>query len=234
MNAGGPMLRPACQPKIMSPGAYAISVAKEDLHLLPERAIYWPRKQTLFVADTHWGKAATLRSASIPIPGGTTTADLNRLTHILNRTEARRLVLLGDAIHAREGRAARTLKAVAEWRQMHSDLDILLVRGNHDRGAGDPPRELNIRCADAPVPDLPFILQHFPGAAEGGYALTGHMHPAIRLTGRGKQKATLLCYWFTPEYAVLPAFGSLTGAALVERGAHDRVYAIAANEIVPV
>ena len=209
-------------------------MAGEQLQLLPDRAVYWPRKQTLLVADTHWGKAATLRAAAIPIPGGTTTADMERLSAVLQATGAKRMVLLGDAIHAREGRAARTLHAVAEWRAAHAALDILLVRGNHDRRSGDPPANLNIRCADAPVPDAPFVFQHFPGKAEAGYALAGHMHPAIRLTGRGKEKKTLVCYWFTDCCGVLPAFGALTGVALVAREPADRVYVIAGDEVIPV
>jgi len=211
-----------------------ITVAGEQLILLPERAIYWPRKQTLLVADTHWGKAATLRAAAIPIPGGTTTSDLERLSVLLHSTGAIRMVLLGDAIHAREGRAPRTLRAVAEWRESHPALDVLLIRGNHDRRSGDPPADLNIRCENAPYVEKPFVFQHYPGASNDGYALAGHMHPAIRLTGRGKEKKTLLCYWFTVCCGVLPAFGALTGAALVHREPEDRVYVIAADEVIAV
>ena len=212
----------------------SVEVAGEELVLLPERAVYWPRKQTLLVADTHWGKAATLRAAAIPIPGGTTTADMDRLDAMLHQTRPKRLVLLGDAIHSREGRAARTLRAVSLWRASHPHLDILLIRGNHDRRSGDPPAELNIRCADAPYRDEPFVLQHYPGEAVGGYALAGHMHPAIKLHGRGKEKKTLLCFWFTACCGVLPAFGALTGAALVSREPDDRVYVIAEDEVIAV
>ena len=211
-----------------------VSVAGEKLLLLPDRAIYWAKQKTLLVADTHWGKAATLRAAAIPIPGGTTTADLERLTALLRETGATRMVLLGDAIHARQGRAQRTLRAVSDWRESHPALDILLIRGNHDRRSGDPPADLNIECANAPYPEPPFVFQHYPGEAQGGYALAGHMHPAIRLTGRGKEKRTLHCYWFTKCCGVLPAFGALTGAALVEREPGDRVYVIAHDEVIPV
>lgn len=211
-----------------------IELAGEALTLFPERAIYWPRKKTLLVADTHWGKAATMRAASIPIPGGTTTADLARLSGILQTTGASRLVLLGDAIHAREGRAPRTLEAVADWRRMHKQVDVLLVRGNHDRRAGDPPGDLEIECVNAPCVEAPFVFQHFPGPSPDGYALAGHLHPAIHLHGRGKQKANLVCFWFTREFGVLPAFGSLTGAAFIERAQEDRIYAIAGDEVVRV
>lgn len=211
-----------------------VTVAGEQLVLLPDRAIFWARKKTLLVADTHWGKAATLRAASIPIPGGTTTEDLDRLSVLLRGTGATRMVLLGDAIHAKEGRAARTLQAVAKWRECHAALDILLIRGNHDRRSGDPPAGLNIRCENAPFADAPFVFQHFPGKAKGGYALAGHMHPAIKLYGRGKEKRTLLCFWFTACCGVLPAFGALTGAALVAREEGDRVFVIADEEVIAV
>ncbi len=196
-----------------------ITVAGEQLVLFADRAVYWPRKRTLLVADTHWGKAATLRAAAIPIPGGTTSADLERLSALLTHTGAERMVLLGDAIHAKQGRAIKTLRAVAEWREGHRDLEILLIRGNHDRQSGDPPADLKIECANAPYLETPFVFQHYPGEAQGGYALAGHMHPAIRMTGRGKEKRTLLCYWFTKCCGVLPAFGALTGAAIGGEGA---------------
>src|ERR1700681_3559044 len=94
----------------------SICVHSEALTLLPERAIFWPRRSTLFVADLHCGKAATMRPAAIPIPSGTTKADLARLTAIVHRTGAERVVLLGDILHARTGRAPRTLAALEEWR----------------------------------------------------------------------------------------------------------------------
>ena len=46
----------------------------------------------------------------------------------------------------------------------------------------------------------------------------------------GKEKKTLVCYWFTECCGVLPAFGALTGVALVEREFADRVYVIAGDE----
>ena len=215
-------------------GDLEIEIAGESVWLLPERAAYWENRRTLLVADTHWGKAATMRAAAIPVPGGTTTGDLIRFTTLLERTGAQRLVLLGDAIHARQGRAVKTLAAVAEWRKRHSALSILLVRGNHDRGAGDPPEELAIRCVDPPFEDLPFVFRHYPTESVEGYTLAGHIHPAVKLHGSGKQRVTLPCFHFTPKFGVLPAFGALTGHALVQPGMGDRVYAVAGDEVVAI
>jgi uncharacterized protein len=211
-----------------------ITLAGEEVVLFAERGMYWKRKGTLLVADTHWGKAATLRSAGLPIPGGTTRADLERLSLLVRRTGAGRIVFLGDAIHARQGRAVRTLGAVAEWRAAHSALDLVLVRGNHDARAGDPPGELGMRCCDAPLVEEPFVFQHFPAPSELGYALAGHTHPAVKVRGRAGESARLPCFYFTPQCGTLPAFGSLTGCALVYPTDVDRVYGIGDDEILLV
>ena len=39
----------------------------------------------------------------------------------------------------------------ARWRALRAELEIMLVRGNHDRHAGDPPDDLRINCVNAPA-----------------------------------------------------------------------------------
>src|SRR4051812_6702373 len=81
------------------PGSSADSVATtlagEAVELLPQRALYWPAQQTLFVADVHLGKAAAFRAGGVPIPRGTTANDLDRLSMLITVTGARRLIVLG-------------------------------------------------------------------------------------------------------------------------------------------
>lgn len=211
-----------------------ILVRGEELVLLPDRAAYWPARATLLVADPHFGKAATFRAAAIPVPAGTTDATLGRLDALVSRTGARRVVFLGDFLHARAGRAPTTLKAIEEWRGRNAALEVRLVRGNHDRHAGDPPRELSIECVDAPAIEAPFALVHYPAPAAEGYAIAGHLHPAATLVGRGRQATRLPCFWFTAEYAVLPAFGEFTGVASIEPDPQDRVFVIADDQVVEV
>ncbi len=200
--------------------------------LLPERALFWPRVATLFVADTHWGKAATFRSAGIALPGGTTTDDLARLSGVLQRTGARRLVLLGDLLHAKAGRVWQTLDAVAAWRATCPRLEVLLVRGNHDRHAGDPPPEWRFAVVDAPHVMSPFVLLHQPNEQPDGYALAGHLHPGVRLQGAGRQRLQPPCFWFGAHVGVLPSFGSFTGMAVVTPMPSDRVYVVADDAVL--
>ena len=211
-----------------------LTLAGETLLLLPERAVYWPRCETLFVADLHWGKDATFRAAGIALPDGTTGNDLARLSRVIARTGARRLVALGDLLHARQGRAKPVFATIAAWREQSPNLEMLLVRGNHDKRAGDPPDDWRIQVVDAPHLEAPFVLHHFPNADAGGYVLAGHLHPAVMLGSGGRQRLKLPCFWFGPHVGVLPAFGGFTGTAAVVPAPGDRVFAIADDEVIDV
>jgi DNA ligase-associated metallophosphoesterase len=209
-------------------------VAGERLILLGERAAYWERARTLLVADPHFGKAATFRAAGVPIPRGTTTGSLARLDTALERTGAERIVFLGDFLHAREGREAETTRVVAEWRRRHARVDMLLVRGNHDKRAGDPGPEIDIRCVDAPFGEPPFVYAHKPTLSGDGYVLAGHVHPAVRLTGAGRESARLPCFWVRPSVMVLPAFGEFTGVAEVAPEPGDSVWVVAEGTVIRI
>jgi DNA ligase-associated metallophosphoesterase len=218
----------------MSSGVATLTIVGETLRLLPERVAYWERVHTLLVADPHFGKAAAFRAGGVPVPRGTTSENLRRLDAALQRTGATRIVFLGDFLHAREGRAPETLRLLNEWRASHAGMDMLLVRGNHDARAGDPPRELAIRCENGPVLEPPFVFAHHPTQSEDGYVLAGHIHPGVRLHGAGKQSVRLPCFWFGARTAVLPAFGEFTGLASVDVQPGDHVWVIADDEIVDV
>jgi uncharacterized protein len=215
-------------------GAVAMEVAGERLWLLVERAAFWPRESLLLVADPHFGKAAAFRAAGLAVPGGTTAEGLRRLDAALARTGAARLAFLGDFFHARSGRAAQTLASLLAWRAAHPALDVLLVRGNHDRHAGDPPPELRIRAVDDPLSAAPFVLAHHPRPSANGYVLAGHLHPAVKLRGIGRQREVLPCFHFGPEVGVLPSFGDFTGAARIVPAEGDRVFVVAGGEVLAV
>jgi DNA ligase-associated metallophosphoesterase len=208
-----------------------MELANETLSLSPERAIYWRRRRTALIADPHFGKAAAFRSAGVPIPHGTTGSNLDRLRRLLVATGAERLVVLGDFLHARAGRAQKTLTAICAWRQEFAQLDIVLVRGNHDAGAGDPPPDWNIRCEDAPLLEPPFCLAHEPCEHPDGYVLAGHLHPAYWLSEGCGPSLRLPCFWFGERTGVLPAFGSFTGGRGVRTNVGDRLYLVGPERV---
>lgn len=218
----------------MNEGDLEVDLRGESLVLLPERAMYWPAKEALFIADPHWGKAATFRAYGIPVPSGTTDEGIARLDRLVQRTSPRQVIFLGDLLHAEAGRSNEMFRALGEWRRSRADVDLLLVRGNHDRRAGDPPEELGVRCTDAPFSMRPFVLDHHPKPSPEGYVLSGHVHPGVRIFGTGRQMEKLPCFFFGRQVAVLPAFGDFTGLAIVEPQEGDSVYAIAGETVLPI
>ena len=211
-----------------------VTIGATPAVLLAERALWLPAHGTLVVADVHLGKTATFRAHHIPVPGGTTASDLSRLDTLLAGTGASSLVVLGDLLHARAGVNAALVAQLEAWRAMHAALEIVLVRGNHDAHAGDPPASLDITCLDAPAPLGEFRLHHHPCTAPDGIVLAGHVHPAVSLRGRGRQKVTLPCFAVRPGLVLLPAFGGFTGAAVLDAAEWTAFYAIADGEVVAV
>jgi DNA ligase-associated metallophosphoesterase len=185
----------------------------------------------VFVADVHLGKAAAFRAGGVPLPRGSTAADLARLAHVLARTAATRLVVLGDLLHAKTGRVAALTDAFVAWRREHAAIDMLLVRGNHDARSGDPPAAWDVRCVDEPHALPPFLACHTDAAPPSGYALCGHVHPGVRIHGAAEQSARLPCFVLGARRAILPAFGRLTGLADIAREPGQRIVAIAGHAL---
>jgi DNA ligase-associated metallophosphoesterase len=206
----------------------------ERLLLLGERAVFWGKCKALIIADPHWGKAAAFRAAAVAVPEAVTQDDLLRLDGALDRTGAKRLIILGDLIHAEKGRSQSTFDAISDWRKRRSRLKVVLVRGNHDRRAGDPPEEWRFEVVDEPLAESPFCYRHYPEECEEGYTLAGHLHPAVKLIDEMGASHRFACFHFGKRIGVLPAFGSFTGTATVRPKVGDRVFVVSEGEVVSV
>lgn len=218
----------------MIPGALRILVRDEALWCLPQRALYWPRQQTLVVADLHFGKAETFRSAAIPLPPGTPEETLHRLDAALQVTQARRLLVLGDFWHARVGQQPEVMALLEAWRMRHGALAIDVVLGNHDRRVQAFPTDWKITVHDQDWSEGPFRWSHFAHEESAVFTWGGHEHPVIKLSGRGRQSLRLPCFWIRETAGILPAFGSFTGGHAITPGLADRVLAIAGSEVIDV
>lgn len=208
--------------------------AGETLVLLPERAIWWARAETLFIADPHFGKAAAFRFAGMPVPELTHDEDLHRLEGLVNRLSVKKLVILGDFFHSRTGRSEATMSALTEWRRRQARLQILLVLGNHDRHAGVPPEEWGIQCVKGLHSLPPFCLSHEPVAAEKAFVLAGHWHPSFRLHDAIGSCIQLPCFHFTANMAVLPAYGHFTGMHPIAKKPGDRIFLVCPEAVLSV
>ena len=208
-------------------------VAGESVWLAPEKALFWPRRHTLLVADVHFGKAASFRARGVPVPEAGTLTNLAALDLLLAHHAARRIVFLGDFLHSKEARAARTLAALHVWRARHAPIELVLIEGNHDTHAGAPPASLGIEFMQEPLIDGPFALCHHPTELPGSYVLAGHLHPAYRLAGK-RDALRLPCFWFGENVGVLPAFGDFTGGHSITPNAGDRIFVVAEDRVLQV
>jgi DNA ligase-associated metallophosphoesterase len=211
--------------------ALPVDYAGETIWLLPERALWWPAGRVLFVADLHLGKAATYRALGQPVPAGTTRENLARLSALLLHYQPRQLVFLGDLLHAAQARTPSVLQGLAAWREDFSALDCVLVRGNHDSRAGDPPASLGMRVVDEPFAIGPFAACHHPQRHETLGVIAGHLHPALSLHGAGRDSVRLPCFCLEAGLLVLPAFGEFTGGWNVPREAGRRRYPVGDHRV---
>ena len=209
----------------MSP-ALPIDLHQTELWLLAEKAIYWPAQRALLVADIHFGKASAYRRLGQPVPHGTTQANLQQLDTLLARYPCDRLIFLGDFLHAPESQSPATFAPLLAWRESHPALRITLVRGNHDRRAGDPPASLGMEVVTEPLLLGPFALQHEPHPHPTHHVMAGHLHPAFCLRGRGRQRLRLPCFCIGPQVSVLPAFGNFTGMMDIDADPGRRLFVV--------
>lgn len=217
----------------MSDGGIALTLAGEPLRLLPDRALHWPARRTLFIADVHFGKDAAFRRAGLAIPQGALEADLDRLHRLVDATGAERLVVLGDFFHARPHPREPTMERFAGWRRRHGALAIEVVRGNHDRHAGDA-LAAHLHWREEPAPEPPFLLCHEPAMVPGAQVLAGHLHPVFRLAGGAGDAARLPAFHLSPGLTVLPAFGEFTGGHPVRPRAGDRLFVTTGERVLGI
>ena len=187
------------------PRPVSVDFHGERFTLLGDRALYWPARDTLVVADVHLGKGAALRRAGLPVPSGNSVKDLNRLDALLAATSAARLAVLGDLVHARHSHQQELQDAVAAWRRRHPAVEVLLVRGNHDRGAGRLPPAWGVREVEEPYDDGGVLLAHAPaprrpavpgrprppGLRRQGLRPLDRRHPLLRLRRRRRHPPRL-------------------------------------------
>lgn len=202
-----------------------IKINSEVLTLLSQKAIYFRKYNALLIADLHFAKAGYFRDAGIPVPVESALADLENLNLLLNEFNPEKLIILGDLFHAGKNFDMRYFE---EWRNENGNLRIILVKGNHDilKDIYYEQLEIEIHTDKLELDNL--ILRHNYSYSDNyKYQLCGHVHPAVRVYGKGRQALTLPCFYFKENYGILPAFGNFTGRHVINPCENDKVFVIA-------
>ena len=75
-------------------------------------------------------------------------------------------------------------------------------------------------------------MTHHPEEQAPFFNFCGHVHPAIRLKGRGRQSIKLACFFERERQLIFPAFGAFTGTHLMKLGKKDKAYIITEHEVL--
>lgn len=186
----------------------------------------------LVLADPHFGKTAHFRKAGLPIPPHAREKDYQRLTELIVTHTPPEVIILGDLFHSEYNE---------EWMEFERLMNCFnrvaftLVKGNHDIIPDDYYKKAGLNFTDSIQTDG-LLLTHEPAEQlpPGTLNVHGHIHPGIRLDGRGKQSVSVPCFHLGPAHFCLPAFGNLTGLSLCRPGKGDSVYAIVDDQVIDV
>ncbi len=209
--------------------ATTVRLAGEPMVLLGARAMYWPARRRLIIADLHLGKSHVFRLAGIAVPRGATQDDLQRLARLAAATSARELWIVGDVLHGPASKA-NWRETWTHWRQEHGGLDVAVLNGNHDRALDGA--ALGVRQLGDYQDDGPFLFRHLPHAdPQGRHVIAGHVHPKTRMQGVPRSWPA---FWLRQGITVLPAFSDFTGGYVVEVGQGEGVVACVEGAVVSV
>lgn len=203
-----------------------IIVQDEVLILSALRAIYWPRKKALILADMHLGKTGYFRSKGIPIPSTIMGDDLQRLSLLISTYQPQKVIVAGDMFHHDYN---ADIDYFAGWRQQYSAVEFILVPGNHDKLLNIDYEALDIKLTEKKHWLEPFTIIHEPGKNTDAFMISGHIHPGYTMAGRARQSVRLPCFIVEQQQIILPAFSLFTGLYTGRQPADDSSYYLIGN-----
>lgn len=196
------------------------------------RTLFWEQKKILILSDLHLGKSGHFRKAGIAIPQNIIQQDLFSLSNQIQIQQPDALIIVGDLFHSHSNKEHDYF---VRWRKNYSHIVIHLVMGNHDilQQQFYEQNELQVHKKMLQIDNFIFAHDINDLTIEPfKYYFSGHIHPSVVLQGLGKQYVKLPCFYFTEQYAVLPAFGRFTGTYNITPGKNETVYGIIQNKVL--
>ena len=184
--------------------SHSFAFAGREFRALPDRALFWPARQALLVADLHFEKASWFAARGQYLPPYDSAATLTRLEALVTATRPREIWCLGDNFHDADGPDRLGLAARARLAALADGRRLQWITGNHDAAAAIPGDSRPEAEADG------IILRHEADPAEHRPEISGHFHPVARVRTGGRT-IRRPCVLATGRRLILPAFGALTG-----------------------
>lgn len=210
-----------------------VKLLSEVFVLDASKAMYWPSQQALLIADFHIGKINHFRKNGIPVPINAIEDNFNNLKLQIEKYSPERVYFLGDLFHSDYNLEWNLLQEVLD---SYPEITFVLIMGNHDILPINIYQGSRLEIIPQSYVNEPIILTHHPmqTVPQGHYNLCGHIHPGIRLQGKGKQSIKLPCFYFNISQGILPAFGTFTGTSLIESKEDSMIYCIVENTLIRI
>jgi uncharacterized protein len=211
--------------------SWTVQVRDETLRLLPEKAIWWEKHRLLLLSDLHLGKSGHFRKHGIAAPGELNRKTLQKLGGLIDQLQPQKVIVLGDLFHSR---ANRDWFEFEEWRKCYP-VPFILVRGNHDLLHHSFYKKASLTVTDQLLM-APFRMVHEADEETPGdeMTLSGHIHPSVHLSGKGRQTLRFPCFLISERQLLLPAFGEFTGTYAIRPDESDRIFAVVEEEVIPI
>jgi uncharacterized protein len=203
--------------------------------LHPNRVLFWEEEKILILSDLHLGKTGHFRKSGIAVPAAVMKEDMQRFIAAIQFFKPLQVVIVGDLFHSVENKEHELF---LKWRNDLLHIPILLVKGNHDIVPDEWYKKANIETVKKIWRKNNFAFVHQIEDAqqdilnEEHYFFSGHIHPAVSIKGLGRQSLRFPCFYFTKQYAVLPAFGKFTGTYLVEPTKKETAFVIVQDSVI--
>lgn len=207
-----------------------VRIRETNLALLPQKAVFFEDYRMLLIADLHLGKVNHFRRSGIAVPTSINTKNLESLIALIQQLDPKRVIFLGDLFHSHYNDEWEALGQVVRH---FSTCQFELVRGNHDIMSALQYERCHLQVHEQ-LELGSFLLTHEPmdKIPSGRYNIYGHIHPGVRLLGKGRQSITLPCFYFGQHQAIIPAFGSFTGYVRIPVRKKDKVFVIADQKVI--
>jgi uncharacterized protein len=199
----------------------------EELLLDARLALYHRNARWLAVADIHYGYEISQRENGWLIPIWGMQQIETRLKSLIEEYQPTRVIVVGDIVHSSVARKEAE-HFIEGLRKLGPEL--LLIRGNHDRGLRNIPLMDEFRLGR-------FQFRHGHQMAEqdpGSIAVEGHVHPTWRFSdGSGTRlRAPALIQMATR--IILPAFSPWAAGVRLSCEEEYRLWVCARSKVFPV
>lgn len=209
----------------------SVDFRNQEFILAPEKAIYWLEQNALLLSDLHLGKTGHFRKAGIPVSSEINSENLHRLEQAVKYFNPSTIFFLGDLFHSDINLEWNTF---SEFRQKYSDIEMILILGNHDFYGVSEYERLGLRCFKSLRLNKFELVHEVPELSlqDNKTYIGGHIHPSVKLKGKGRQSIHAECFLLSESKILLPAFGSFTGNHRISPSKNDMVFPIIDGKII--